>query len=152
LVFGLGDKRETEKQEIQKPQDKFDAKYLGGHKAYPANKPKDVKINIFLDRIEIHSDKFLFNIPYSQMTNIENMDEKKISALRVVGLGLVFLPLAIVGAIWKKKKIYTVIEYNDGIDTQSIVLDFEKHLEKKQPIIYQKMIAARTRRDENPGL
>jgi len=75
------------------------------------------------------------------MTNIENMDEKKISALRVVGLGQVFLPLAIVGALWKKKKIYTVIEYNDGIDTQSLVLDFEKNLEKKQPIIYQKMIA-----------
>jgi hypothetical protein len=38
------------------------------------------------------------------MTNIENMDEKKMSALRVVGLGLVFLPLAIVGALWKKKE------------------------------------------------
>ena len=72
--------------------------------------------------------------------------------LRVVELGLVFLPLSIIGTMWKKKKVYTVIEYNDGIDTQSIVLDFEKHLEKKQPIIYQKMIAARTRRDENPGL
>jgi hypothetical protein len=44
----------------------------------------------------------------------------------------------------EKKKIYTVIDYNDGIDAQSLVLDFEKHLEKKQPIIYQKMIAART--------
>ncbi|MFI5423498.1 MAG: hypothetical protein WB587_11495 [Nitrososphaeraceae archaeon] len=47
------------------------------------------------------------------MTNIQNMDEKKISALRVVGLGLVFVPLAIVGAVWKKKHIYTVIQYND---------------------------------------
>jgi len=72
------------------------------------------------------------------MTNIENMDEKKMSALRVVGLGLVFLPLAIVGALWKKKKIYTVIEYNDGVDTQSLVLDFEKNLEKKQPFFIKR--------------
>jgi hypothetical protein len=39
------------------------------------------------------------------MSNIENADEKKISKLRVVGLGLVFLPLAIVGTVWKKKRI-----------------------------------------------
>ena len=104
MVFGLGDKKEKDKQEIQKPQDRFDAKYLGGHKAYPAKKPKGVKINLFVDRIEVHGDKFLFNIPYSQMTNIENMDEKKMSALRVVGLGLVFIPLAIVGALWKKRR------------------------------------------------
>jgi len=42
----------------QKPQDRFDAKYLGGHKAYPAKKPKDVKINLFVGRIEVHSDNF----------------------------------------------------------------------------------------------
>jgi UDP-N-acetyl-D-mannosaminuronate dehydrogenase len=33
------------------------------------------------------------------MSNIENADEKKISKLGVVGLGLVFLPLALVGAV-----------------------------------------------------
>jgi hypothetical protein len=48
MVFGLGDNKEKDKQEIQKPQDRFDAKYLGGHKAYPAKKPKDVKINLFV--------------------------------------------------------------------------------------------------------
>lgn len=146
-MFGLGEKKEKEKQEIQKPQTKFDVKYMGGHKAYPVKKQRDARILVFLDRIEIQSDKFLFNIPYSQMTNIENMDEKKMSALRVVGLGLVFLPLAIVGALWKKKKVYTVIEYNDGIDTQTVIFDFEKHLEKQQAVIYQKMIAARTKNE-----
>ncbi|HET9773461.1 MAG TPA: hypothetical protein VFP25_00610 [Nitrososphaeraceae archaeon] len=45
--------------------------------------------------------------------------------LRVVGLGLVFLPLVIVGTIWKKKKVNTVIEYNDGLDIQTMVYDFE---------------------------
>jgi len=48
--------------------------------------------------------------------------------LRVVGLGLVFLPLSIIGTMWKKKKVYTVIEYNDGLDSQTMVYDFEKHL------------------------
>jgi len=48
--------------------------------------------------------------------------------LRVVELGLVFLPLSIIGTMWKKKKVYTVIEYNDGLDSQTMVYDFEKHL------------------------
>ena len=28
MVFGLGDKKEKDKQEIQRPQNRFDAKYL----------------------------------------------------------------------------------------------------------------------------
>ena len=120
----------------------FDAKYLGGHKAHPVKKQKDVRIDIFLDRIEVHSDEFIFNIPYTQMINIENMDEKKITLKRFILVGLFALA-------WKKKKVYTVIEYNDGVDTQEIAFDFEKHLEKQQPVIYQKMIAARTKKDED---
>ena len=61
------------------------------------------------------------------MKNIENMDEKKISALRVVVLGLVFLPLAIVGAMPKKRMTYRVIQYNDGKDPGcDIVVIMEK--------------------------
>ena len=58
-------------------------------------------------------------------------------------LGLVFLPLAIVGATWKKKIIYSVIEYNDGMDEQTIILDFGKKLEEIQPLVYQKVLNAR---------
>jgi len=36
------------------------------------------------------------------MKNIENMTERRISILRVVALGLIFVPLAIVGALWKR--------------------------------------------------
>jgi hypothetical protein len=73
------------------------------------------------------------------------MDEKKISALRVVGLGLIFVPLAIVGAIWKKNHIYTVLQYKDEIGEQTIILDFGKFIEKLQPFIYRKMLEFRRR-------
>ena len=77
------------------------------------------------------------------MTNIQNMDEKKISALRVVGLGLVFVPLTIVAAVWKKKHIYTVIQYNDGELT--VVLDFGRFIDKLEPFIYRKMLEYRNK-------
>ena len=80
------------------------------------------------------------------MTNIENMNDKKISALRVVGLGLIFLPLAIVGALWKQKKLYTVIEYHDGLDTQQVIFDFDDNVEKMQPLIYQRMLQAKIKK------
>lgn len=69
------------------------------------------------------------------------------SALRVVRLGFVTLPLAIVGAMWKKKKIYTVIEYNDDTLGQTLVFDFGKHLESKQRDIYIKVVAAKTKKE-----
>ena len=47
------------------------------------------------------------------------------------------------GYIWKKNHIYTVIEYDDGVDRQKIILDFDKNIEKMQPLIYQKMLQAR---------
>jgi hypothetical protein len=117
----------------------FKVVYTGGHKAYP--KRSHTKIRLYDDEIEL-MDPHL-KIPYSHMTKIENMDEKKISALRVVALGLVFLPLAVVGALWKKKYLYTVIQYNDGIDGQTVVLDFGKKIDQVQPLIYQKMLYTR---------
>ena len=82
-------------------------------------------------------------IPYANMIDIVNMDEQKISALRVVGLGLVIVPLAIIGAMWKKKQIYTVIQYRDEMDKQTIVLDFGKHIQELQPFIYRKRLEHR---------
>lgn len=83
------------------------------------------------------------SIPYSNrdVSDISNNDDP--SALRVVGLGLAFVPLAIVGAMWKKKHIYTVIQYRDEMDKQTIVLDFGKHIEELQPFIYRKMLQYR---------
>ncbi len=63
--------------QISKAQAVFDVKYLGGHITYPTKKPRDAKIGIFVDRIEIQTDKFETKIPYDQINRIENMDEKK---------------------------------------------------------------------------
>jgi hypothetical protein len=70
------------------------------------------------------------------MTDIANIDKEKISAGRVVGLGLILPDLAIVGALWKKNHRYTVIQYKDGIDTPSIIIDFGEYIDEAQPLIY----------------
>lgn len=116
-----------------------DMNYIGGHKAYPSS--TNTKMYFYEDRIQIGNPELI--IPYSKITNIENMDEQKISALRVVGLGLVFLPLAIVGAMWKKKHLYTVIQYKDELDVHTIVIDFEGYIDEAQPLIYRKMLEFR---------
>jgi hypothetical protein len=122
-------------------QDYCDVKYLGGHKAYP--RPTDTRMSFYDDRIELEKPNLV--IPYSAMKNLENFDEKKISAKRVVALGLVAVPLAIVGAMWKKNHIYTVIQYQDEMDDHTIVVDFEEYLDEAQPLIYRKMLELRKR-------
>lgn len=103
--------------------------YIGGHIAYP--KRTHTRIRLFDEGMEL-TDPYL-RISYSSITKIENMEEKKISALRVVALG-------IVGALWKKRYLYTVVQYNDGIAEQTIILDFGKQIDQIQPLIYQKML------------
>ncbi|HSA74238.1 MAG TPA: hypothetical protein VLD84_09825 [Nitrososphaeraceae archaeon] len=114
-------------------------KYLGGHKAYP--RPTDTEMFFYDERIEIEDPHLV--IPYSSINNLENLDEKKISAKRVIALGLVAFPLAIVGAMWKKNHIYTVIQYRDEIDDHTIIVDFDEYLESAQPLIYENMLKAR---------
>ena len=63
------------------------AKYIGGHKAFP--KQTHTQVLILPDRLELV--KPIFIVPYISITNIENMDERKISALRVALLGIVGL-------------------------------------------------------------
>jgi len=117
--------------------------YVGGHKAWP--KSVNTMIFVYDDRIELGAKQETpaLTILYANIKNIENMDEQKISAERVIGLGLVFVPLAIVGAVWKKRHIYTVIRYKDELDDQTVVLDFEDNIDKFQPFIYRKMLELR---------
>jgi hypothetical protein len=114
-------------------------KYLGGHKAFPT--PTDTKMHFYQDRIEIDNPKMI--VPYRFMQNIENTIEKKISALRVIVLGLIFIPLAIVGALWKKNHIYTIIRFRDYFDDQMIVLDFDENIDSAQSVIYRRMLEFR---------
>jgi hypothetical protein len=80
------------------------------------------------------------------MKNIENMTERRISILRVVALGLIFVPLAIVGALWKKNLIYTVIRFKDDFDDQMIIVDFDQNLDSAQSVIYNSMLEFRNKR------
>ncbi len=137
MPFGLGKKDNGQ----EKPQMTYEAKYIGGHKMYP--KPTDVKVYIYGDRIKLS--ELNIELHYSTIKNVENMDEKKISAKRVIALGLLTGGIgAIAGAMWKKKHIYTVLEFTDALNQeQSLVLDFDKHIDKAQPFIYQKVLESR---------
>jgi len=112
-----------------------DVKYMGGHVEFP--KPSNCRLYFYNDRMELENPDLI--IPYKSIISIENMDEKKISAKRVIALGLVFVPLAIVGAMWKKKRLYTVIEYTDSEDNRIIIIDFDDIVEVMQPFIYRRM-------------
>jgi hypothetical protein len=106
---------------------------MGGLTEYP--KPADSIVFLYYDRMHLHlwngysydKDATLV-ISYQSITKLENMDEKKISAKRVIGLGLVALPLAIVGAMWKKNHVYTVIQYKGDVSEKIVILDFDDNL------------------------
>lgn len=115
---------------------------MGGHKAYPS--PSSTTMHFYEDRIEVDSPKLV--IPYRSLKNIENMTEKRISILRVVALGLIFVPLAIVGALWKKNHIYTINRFSDNSDDQMIIADFDKNLVSAQSVIYNRMLEFRNKR------
>ncbi len=127
MPFGFGKKHE-------KPEQKFDIKYVGGHKAFP--KGKDTEVLIFPDRLEI---KAGIIIPYSSITDIENMEDHRITKTRA------FLTPFFLGLFWKKHYLYTVIDYNDGRDIQSIVLDFHRSAEEAQRLIYERMLDSELR-------
>lgn len=114
---------------------RYDMKYMGGHVEYP--KPADCRLYLYYNRIKIENPDLV--IPYNAMRNIVNLDEQKISAKRVVGLGLIFFPLAIVGAMWKKNHIYTVIEFKDAVGDKAIILDFGELVDDLQGWIYRRM-------------
>jgi hypothetical protein len=118
----------------------FEAKYLGGHGRYPKPSDKKMKLDVFPDRIEYE----MHRIPFTYINDIENVDEKKLSASRIVGLSLVSFELGTVGALWKKNHIYTVIQYTDGFhDEHALIFDFGKNLERVQSILYDKMMSSR---------
>jgi len=77
-------------------------------------------------------------IPYSSIANIKGVEDRRITKTRGYYIG----PIAL---FWKKNYIYTVIDYNDGSDDQSIVIDFHRRAEEVQKLIYQRMISARNK-------
>lgn len=136
-LFGFKkNKEKTDTVVKEKPIDSGEIEYVGGHKAFPSS--GGTKIFFYDDRIELgpKQEKTLIKIPYSNIIDIENLDEKKFAAERAIMLGLI-------GALWKKKHIYTVIHYKDELDQQKVILDFEDNVEYAQRLIYNKMLEAR---------
>ena len=111
---------------------KIDAKYISGHSLYYHEKGTDVLF--YVDRMKF--DNMDITIPYSSITRLGAQEDRHITKTRVVFTG-------VVGLFWKKKYRYTVIQYNDGIQDQTIILDFHKEASKAQKIIYQQMVEAR---------
>lgn len=121
----------------------FGAEYMGGHKMYP--KKTDCNVRMFNRGIEIEFGKIHKNkiiIYYDTITNIENMDEKRITKARVIGLGLTVVGL-IPALLWKKRFLYTIITYREELGIEhGVVIDFHRQAEKAQQILYQKMVEA----------
>jgi hypothetical protein len=117
----------------EEPDYKFGAEYMGGHKAFP--KKKDTDVLIFHDRIILKS--LGIDIPFSSIKNMENSDAERITKTRV------FLTGPIIGLLWKKKFLYTVIDYNDGMVDQTVILDLHRSVQEAQTVIYQRMLASR---------
>lgn len=94
------------KQKPEKPLGGYYAKYIGGHSKFP--KSKDTDVWIYSDKIAIAP--FNLVIPYSSITNIENLDYSK---------------------------ILTII-YNDGKEQETLVLNFGANTKYVHPILYGK--------------
>ena len=72
---------------------------------YPTKKSRDARIGIFIDRIEILTDKYQHTgNTLSTYDTVENMDERRITTKRWFLTGLWAIA-------WKKNFGYTVIEY-----------------------------------------
>jgi hypothetical protein len=112
--------------------------YIGGHKAYPKKCGTDLLI--YRDRLLIEKPEI--TIPFASVSNIENQTAEHITKTRVLFTGLI-------GLFWKKKYLYTVIDFNDGFDNQSVILDLHIDVEEAQQIIYQRIVESR-RANRNP--
>ena len=97
---------------------------------------------MILGRESLVIPEFELSITYINLKRIENMTRDKISAARVVFLG-------VVGALWKKEQQYMVLTYRDKYAGNNLSLVFKMpHLEDVQPFIYNKMIEGR-RKNKN---
>jgi hypothetical protein len=107
--------RKVKTEETEKPLDHGMVEYIGGHKAYPQSTYSEVYF--YEDRIELQAYKL--KIPFNQIKKVDSTREWK-QHEDVHSLG-------IMGLLWKRNAVYTVIEYNDGVDDQTVVIDFRNN-------------------------
>jgi hypothetical protein len=150
-MFNINNRNKSEiaskNKTVEQPNEKpvyFGAEYMGGHKMYP--KKTDCDVRMFTNGIEIefgriHKNKIV--IYYNTISNVTNMDEKRITKARVIGLGLTVVGL-IPALLWKKRFLYTVIEYKDEVGIEhAVVIDFHRQAQKAQQVLYQNMVEAK---------
>jgi len=114
--------------------------YLGTNKMIPSE--QEIILHIFEEGIYIAFPNLKgdlkgthIEIPYNVMTDIRNIDGgSKVDFDRVMVAG-------VLGALWKKHHVITLIEYNDENKTepQRIALDLGDGIQRVQPMIYQRM-------------
>jgi hypothetical protein len=114
----------------------YNAKYMGGHTEHPT--PSLTGVFLYQDKIVLQS--IALEIQYSSIIKIENASKEEIAG---------FLFIGPIGTWWKKNHRYTVIQYKNDIDTQTIVIDFEKNIDSAQPIIYKRMKRFKQASEEN---
>ena len=94
------------------------------------------EVYFYRDRFEIEANQI--TVRYSKIKDITNSNEIDRDTERLA-YGSLVIPLGLV-YFWKQKHLYTIIKYDDGLDSQKIVLDFEKGYDYAQSIIYKKML------------
>lgn len=117
------------------PEKAYNIKYMGGHPAYP--KETTVRLNIFPYHLEIPD--LNLELAYAKIQNIQNMTKEKLSVARIALTGLI-------GLAWKKKKEYMIITYEDeaGME-QNLMFDAFKWINTIQPLIYNRVVAAKSK-------
>jgi hypothetical protein len=138
-------RRDQDKENVEKPIVIHYAKYTGvlsSNKSYPLEEGAYVKF--YEDRVvvDLLKSKHQTVVPYKNMTEVQNVDAgKKVDLDRIVGLGLASGGIgSIVGILWKRHAIITVIKYSDdSSEPQIIALDFEHNTKYAQPLIDGKM-------------
>lgn len=139
-MFGIDQKK---KAKMLGAVDSGAVRYLGGHKAYA--QPVLSEIYFYEDGFEIETNRIF--VRYSTIKDITNSNKIDRETERLA-YGSVVIPLGLVYR-WKQNHVYTVIEYNDGFDTQKIILDFEKGTNYVQSLIYKKMLEYRKSTEQN---
>ena len=127
-IFGV-DQKKKESLMKEKPIDSGRIQYMGGHKAYP--KPEWSDICFYEDRFEIEVNRI--SVEYSKIIDIGNSNDRSDTGILIPPVALAYL--------WKKEHSYTLIVYDDGINTQKIVIDFD-NANYAQDLIYKKILAA----------
>jgi hypothetical protein len=111
------------------------AKYLGGHPRYPGD--EDIGVYIHPTLLELAFKGHSIMIPYSDIKNISNDKSKVFEGFAMV---------AGIGLLMNRNVNATVIIYDNDketSETQAVALDFWSNERYAQPIIYDRMMAAR---------